>query len=99
MKANVNATRMEMLSLRRRVELAKRGHKLLSQKRDELSRQLVKIARMISPLRKERFYAEIHFFRPCGQHSRTDAGVACIRTRSQVSFVLRGKTVRVNYDA
>ncbi len=53
MKANVNATRMEMLGLRRRVELAKRGHKLLSQKRDELSRQLVKIARAISPLRKE----------------------------------------------
>jgi len=53
MKANVNATRMEMLSLRRRVELARRGHKLLSQKRDELSRQLVKIARLISPLRSE----------------------------------------------
>lgn len=53
MKANINATRMEMLSLRRRVELAKRGHKLLSQKRDELSRQLVKIARLISPLRNE----------------------------------------------
>jgi len=53
MKANINATRMEMLGLRRRVELAKRGHKLLSQKRDELSRQLVKIARFISPLRKE----------------------------------------------
>lgn len=53
MKANVNATRMEMLSLRRRVELARRGHKLLSQKRDELSRQLVKIARLISPLRRD----------------------------------------------
>ncbi len=53
MKANINATRMEMLGLRRRVELAKRGHKLLSQKRDELSRQLVKIARAISPLRKD----------------------------------------------
>ncbi|MFI4912118.1 MAG: V-type ATP synthase subunit D [Sedimentisphaeraceae bacterium JB056] len=53
MKANVNATRMEMLGLRRRVELARRGHKLLSQKRDELSRQLVQISRNISPLRKE----------------------------------------------
>ncbi len=53
MKTNVNATRMEMLSLRKRLELAGRGHKLLSQKRDELSRQLVKIARQIAPLRKE----------------------------------------------
>jgi V/A-type H+-transporting ATPase subunit D len=53
MKQNVNATRMEMLSLRKRVGLAQRGHKLLSQKRDELSRQLVQISRDISPLRKE----------------------------------------------
>jgi V/A-type H+/Na+-transporting ATPase subunit D len=53
MKENVSATRMEMLSLRKRVGLAQRGHKLLSQKRDELSRQLVQIARDISPLRKE----------------------------------------------
>lgn len=52
MLANVNATRMELLGLRRRVALAKRGHHLLSEKRDELSRQLIKIAREIGPLRK-----------------------------------------------
>lgn len=48
---NVNATRMEQLRLRRRVSLASRGHRLLSQKRDEISRRLVKIASMIKPLR------------------------------------------------
>ena len=48
---NVNATRMEQLKLRRRVALASRGHRLLSQKRDEISRRLVKIASMIKPLR------------------------------------------------
>ncbi|AQQ08687.1 V-type sodium pump subunit D [Sedimentisphaera cyanobacteriorum] len=53
MQANVSATRMEMLRLRRKVELAERGHKLLSQKRDELSRQLVQISRGIAPLRRE----------------------------------------------
>lgn len=53
MQTTINATRMEMLRLRRKVELAKRGHKLLSQKRDELSRQLVQISRDISPLRGE----------------------------------------------
>jgi len=52
MLANVNATRMELLHLRRRVALASRGHHLLSQKRDELSRQLIRIAREIQPLRK-----------------------------------------------
>ena len=53
MLANVNATRMELLRLRRRVSLASRGHRLLSEKRDEISRQLIKIAREIRPLREK----------------------------------------------
>ena len=52
MLTNVNATRMELLRLRKRVALANRGHRLLSEKRDEISRQLIKIAREIQPLRK-----------------------------------------------
>ncbi|MFA5240225.1 MAG: V-type ATP synthase subunit D [Phycisphaerae bacterium] len=53
MLTNVNATRMELLRLRRRVGLAVRGHKLLSEKRDGISRRLIKIAREIQPLRKK----------------------------------------------
>jgi V/A-type H+-transporting ATPase subunit D len=53
MLANVNATRMELLRLRKRVALASRGHRLLSEKRDEISRQLIKIARDIKPLRQK----------------------------------------------
>ncbi len=53
MRTNINPTRMELLRLRRRVALAKRGHRLLSEKRDEICRQLVQIARDIGPLRKE----------------------------------------------
>jgi len=53
MQANVNATRMELLRLRKRLALAARGHRLLSEKRDEISRQLIKIAREILPLRKK----------------------------------------------
>ena len=52
MLAAVNATRMELLHLRRRVALAGRGHRLLSEKRDEISRRLIHIAREIQPLRK-----------------------------------------------
>ena len=52
MLTTVNATRMELLHLRKRVALATRGHRLLSEKRDEISRQLIKIARQIQPLRK-----------------------------------------------
>jgi V/A-type H+-transporting ATPase subunit D len=51
MKTNTSATRMELLRLRRRVSLASRGHRLLSEKRDEISRQLIMIARLIKPLR------------------------------------------------
>jgi V/A-type H+-transporting ATPase subunit D len=43
---------MEFLQLRRRVALAARGHRLLSEKRDVISRHLIKIARAIRPLRK-----------------------------------------------
>jgi V/A-type H+-transporting ATPase subunit D len=53
MLATVNATRMELLRLRRRVTLAVRGHRLLKEKRDEISRQLIKIARQIQPLRQK----------------------------------------------
>jgi V/A-type H+-transporting ATPase subunit D len=44
---------MELLRLRKRVALASRGHRLLSEKRDEISRQLIRIAREIQPLREE----------------------------------------------
>ena len=49
----VNATRMELLGLRRRQVLAVRGHKLLSQKRDEICRQLVSISRTLKDLRQK----------------------------------------------
>jgi V/A-type H+-transporting ATPase subunit D len=53
MLATVNATRMELLRLRKRVALASRGHRLLSEKRDELSRRLIQIAKEIKPLRQK----------------------------------------------
>jgi len=43
---------MELLNLRRRAALASRGHRLLSEKRDEISRRLIHIARQIRPLRE-----------------------------------------------
>jgi len=49
---------MELLRLRKRVALASRGHRLLSEKRDEISRQLIQIARDIQPLR-QRVEAEL----------------------------------------
>ena len=53
MRQNVTATRMELLQLRRRVALAARGHRLLSEKRDEICRQLILISRTLKELRQQ----------------------------------------------
>lgn len=50
---NVNPTRMELLGLRKRVALAGRGHHLLSEKRDEISRQLMLISKELKSLRED----------------------------------------------
>ena len=58
MLANVNPTRMELLRLKKRLVLAKRGHKLLKDKRDELMRQLLE---MIDEVKTLRFSIENDF--------------------------------------
>ena len=51
MLVNVNATRMELLRLKKRLNLARRGHKLLKGKRDELMRQLLAVIDEVKALR------------------------------------------------
>jgi len=51
MLTNVNATRMELLRLKKRLNLAWRGHKLLKDKRDELMRQLLEVIDEVKELR------------------------------------------------
>ena len=58
MLASVNATRMELLKLKKRLLLASRGHKLLKDKRDELMRQLLEI---IDDVKKMRLSVEKEF--------------------------------------
>lgn len=53
MRLAVNATRMELLKLKRRVALAYRGHKLLKDKQDELMRQFLPLMREARSLRQE----------------------------------------------
>jgi len=48
---NVNATRMELLLLKKRLKLAQRGHKLLKDKQDELMSQLMAIIDEVKNLR------------------------------------------------
>ncbi len=53
MLLNVNANRMELLRLRRRLSLARRGHKLLKDKRDELMRRWLGLIDEVKRLRLE----------------------------------------------
>ena len=47
----VNPTRMELTRLKGRLKTARRGHKLLKDKRDELMKQFLEIVRPSAPCR------------------------------------------------
>ena len=50
---NVNPTRMELSNLKKKLVTARRGHKLLKDKRDELMRQFMLLIRQNQELRIE----------------------------------------------
>lgn len=52
-KLNVNPTRMELARLKRQLTTAKRGHKLLKDKQDELMRQFILLVKKNDKMRKE----------------------------------------------
>ncbi|WP_062354988.1 V-type ATP synthase subunit D [Bacillus kwashiorkori] len=52
-KLNVNATRMELSNLKKRLEIAERGYKLLKDKQDELMRQFIVLIKKNKQLRSE----------------------------------------------
>ena len=53
MLLEVNATRMELLRLKKRIVLARRGHKLLKDKEDELMRQFLDLVNKNRDLREK----------------------------------------------
>jgi V/A-type H+-transporting ATPase subunit D len=53
MKLKVSATRMELLKLKKRMGLARRGHKLLKEKLDELMRYFLELIKDYQALRKD----------------------------------------------
>ncbi len=50
---NVNPTRMELTNLKRKLATARKGHKLLKDKRDELMRRFLELIRETKSLREE----------------------------------------------
>ncbi|MDD5492893.1 MAG: V-type ATP synthase subunit D [bacterium] len=53
MRLNINPTRMELLKLRRRTAIARRGHKLLKDKQDELMRTFMELIEKLKNSRQE----------------------------------------------
>ena len=53
MKLNVNPNRMELLKLKKRLALARRGHKLLQDKQEQLMRNFLQFVGRARELRKE----------------------------------------------
>ncbi|MBS3939266.1 MAG: V-type ATP synthase subunit D [Peptococcaceae bacterium] len=51
MNLRINPTRMELLRLKKRVRVAKRGHKLLKDKRDELMKRFMALIRDVKNMR------------------------------------------------
>ena len=94
---SVNPNRMELLRIRKRLALAHRGHRLLSEKRDELSRQLLELARQLGQLRqaveRELLLVGRRFVMARAGMEPTDLEVALLNPISQLSLVL--KFVRV----
>ena len=52
-KTQVNPTRMELTRLKKKLTIARRGHKLLKDKRDELMRQFLTLIRECRTLREK----------------------------------------------
>ena len=52
MQIRVNPTRMQLNRLKKRLQMAERGHKLLKDKRDELVRQFLILVRQNMELRE-----------------------------------------------
>lgn len=93
MLLNVNPTRMELLRLRRRLSLARRGHKLLKDKRDELMRQWLGV---IDEVKELRFSIEKEFQSILEKFVMAKAGAGSRQTEQEL--LLPSKEISVSVE-
>jgi len=93
MVGNVNPNRMELLRLKRRIQIAKRGHKLLKDKQDELVRQLFTLLKGIRELR-EQVEEELKI----AQKKYAMAKASCDEEILYESFLISTKKLHLNIE-
>jgi V/A-type H+-transporting ATPase subunit D len=93
MLMGVNATRMELLRLKKRLSLARRGHKLLKDKRDELMRQLLAI---IDEVKELRLSIESQFQLVLERFVATKAALGSLQTRQELLFPVKKISVSMS---
>ncbi len=94
---NVNPTRMELTNLKRKLVTARRGHKLLKDKRDELMRQFLELVKENKVLRerveKGINEANRHFALSNAAMSDENMSVALMMPLQKLSIDVRSKNV------
>ena len=94
---NVNPTRMQLTDLKKKLVTARRGHKLLKDKRDELMRQFLELVRENKELRKTvedaNRRANAHMALACADMSDESLDVALMMPSQKMSLDLQEKNI------
>lgn len=94
---NVNPTRMELTNLKRKLVTARRGHKLLKDKRDELMRQFLELVRENKELRQKVEdgikKANVHMSLACSTMSDESLSVALMMPSQKMSLEIETKNI------
>ncbi len=94
---NVNPTRMELTNLKKKLVTARRGHKLLKDKRDELMRRFLELVRENKELRKKVEEAikraNTHMALSCSNMSDEALSVALMMPSQKMSIDIKSKNI------
>lgn len=94
---NVNPTRMQMTKLKKQLQTARRGHKMLKDKRDELMRQFIELVQENMRLRKqvEERLSECssHFVNAGAVMSRQALDSALLTSKQQTGVDIKTKNI------